>query len=249
MPAIRLVAPIAAAIAFAACGSSSVADDSSADASVDASATDAGTSGDASTPPDSGPSLIERLMALTAQCSVASNGRYATDQGATPTIDICRLNGAFFWKADMDIDCDGKTTPQCNRSTDPSYSNQTSVSDSQGNPLDAANLPFIVLPLPGSRFDFRAQGIKAGAAAIVLYDGQLAYGVFGDVGPSSIIGEASYAMAKAMGIDPSPTTGGVDSGVTYLVFTGAGAVPSRVEDPQEAAALGQSLAEQLLGNN
>ncbi len=40
----------------------------------------------------------------------------------------------------------------------------------------------------------------------------------GDTGPDEIIGEASYATAKALGIDPDPETGGTDSGVTYIVF-------------------------------
>src|SRR5437764_1231126 len=62
--------------------------------------------------------LAARLLALTAACTPASTGRYATDDGLAPTIDICRLSGAFFWHSDMDVDCDGQTTPECNLGTD-----------------------------------------------------------------------------------------------------------------------------------
>jgi hypothetical protein len=221
------------------------------DASTDASTINdaAGVDSGVDAGVDSGQSLVQQLTTLTANCNVASNGKYATDQGAPPTIDICKLNGAFFWTADMDVDCDGKTTTPCNSTTDPSYQNQTSFTDSKGNPLDAANLPYVVIPLASARFDYAAQGIAPGAVVIVLYNGQLEYGVFGDEGPSDIIGEASYAMASSLGIDPNPATGGVDSGVTYIVFTGPSAAPSMLEDHAATVTLGQSLAAQLIQNN
>ena len=52
--------------------------------------------------------------------------------------------------------------------------------------------------------------------------------VFADEGPSNIIGEASFATAKALGINPDPSNGGVDSGVTYIVF------PKKVPSPVES---------------
>src|SRR5437588_12797468 len=76
------------------------------------------------------------LLTLTSSCNEATHGRYATDDGEASTVAICRLNGGFFWKADMDIDCDGKRTSVCNENTDDAYQNQTSADDSNGNPLD-----------------------------------------------------------------------------------------------------------------
>jgi hypothetical protein len=198
---------------------------------------------------DGAADLIARLEMLTAHCTVASAGQYSTDVGAPPSVDICRLNGAFFWKSDMDIDCDGKSTAVCNSTTDPAYQNQTSFTQSDGQPLDASMLPYIVVPLPSTRFDYAAQGISGGAVAIVLYNGRMNFGVFGDEGPADIIGEASYAMAQSLGIDPNPATGGVDSGVTFIVFTGTGAVAMPIENHQAAVTLGQQLADQLLRNN
>jgi hypothetical protein len=223
-----------------------------ADGGVDARAPADGTPAiDAAGPADAADagSTVAQLIALTSSCAVASNGRYALDSGATPTVDICRLNGAFFWKADMDIDCDGKTTAQCNLQADPSYQDQTSFDDSMGNPLDAANLPYVVVPLPSSRFDYQTENIKPGALVIVIYNGQMTFGVFGDEGPSDIIGEASYAMAVSLGIDPDPSTGGIDRGVTYIIFTGTAAEVHPIEDHQAAITLGQTLVTQLLQDN
>jgi hypothetical protein len=198
----------------------------------------------------SGVPTAAELLAAASACNVISSSGYKTDDeaGLPANIDVCGLTGAVFWKADMDIDCDGKETTQCNASTDPSFYAGTAASDSNGDPLDAAALPYVVIPSKSTRFDYAAAGIKLGAVVAVIYQGQVQYGVFGDTGPSNIIGEASYAMAASLGIDPDPATGGADSGVTYIVFTGAGAVVAPIEDHAAAVALGQSLAAQLVAN-
>ena len=196
--------------------------------------------------PDAAGSLVERLLALTASCTAASTSKLATDEGEKGTVDICKLKGAFFWKADMDIDCDGQETAECNKTADPWFQNQTAFPQSNGKPLIASVLPYIVLPLADSRFSYKTAGILPGALAIVIYQGKLNYGVFGDLCAKGMIGEASYAMAASLGIDPDPATGGADSGVTYFVFTGAGAVVKPIEDHQAAVKLGQSLVQQLL---
>ncbi len=198
----------------------------------------------------SGVPTAAQLLAAASGCNVLSTSGYKTDDeaGLPADIDVCGLTGAVFWKADMDIDCDGKETTQCNASTDPSFYAGTAASDSNGDPLDAAALPFVVIPSKSARFDYAAAGIKLGAVVAVIYGDQVEYGVFGDTGPTNIIGEASYAMAASLGIDPDPAIGGADSGVTYIVFTGTGAVVAPIEDHAAAVALGQSLAAQLVAN-
>jgi hypothetical protein len=199
-------------------------------------------------PPESG--LAADLLALTAKCDVASNGKYATDVGEKATVDICKLKGAFFWKADLDVDCDGQQTTECNKANDPDYQNQTSFTQqSDGKPLIASKLPYVVIPLPSSRFRYDDQGIEPGALIIVIYQGKVAYGVFGDQGPDQIIGEASYAMAKSLGIDANPASGGTDSGVTYIALTGKGAVVRPIEDHAAAVKLGEKLAAALVTAN
>jgi len=199
-----------------------------------------GLQADAAAPP-----TAAELLAKLATCNKVG-GDYATDSGGAQTIPICGLTSAVFWKADMDIDCDGKQTTQCNLSTDPAYQNQTSATDSHGNPLDAAALPYVVVPLPSSRFDYMTAGLDFGSVIAVIYNGRVEYAVFGDEGPSSIIGEASYKTAQSLGIDPDPSTGGADSGVAYIAFTGASAIVPVIEDHDMAVQLGIAKARALL---
>jgi len=206
--------------------------------------------GGAGTGGASGAPTAADLMAKLASCNQVSNGLYKTDSdSASATVAICGLNGAVWWTADMDVDCDGKTTAECNVNTDPAYQNQTSATDANGDPLDAAALPFVVVPLPSSRFDYGAAGLQLGSVIAVIYQGQLGYGVFGDEGPKDIIGEASYAMAKGLGVDPDPSTGGTDGPVTYIAFTGDTAVASPIESHAAALAVGAARAQQLLQDN
>jgi Fungal chitosanase of glycosyl hydrolase group 75 len=187
----------------------------------------------------SGPTAAQ-LLAKVSSCSVASHGKYATDDGESSTVNICKSGSAFFWKADMDIDCDGVRTSHCNENTDPWYQNQTSFETSKGKSFQADSTHYFVIPLPSSRFDYTKNGIKPGSVAAIIYKSKVVYAVFADEGPNNIIGEASYATAKALGIDSDPANGGVDSGVTYIVFPGK--VPSPVESNSAIDNKGSSAA-------
>ena len=186
-----------------------------------------------------GPSASQ-LLNKVKNCSVVSHGKYATDDGESSTVNICKQGSAFFWKADMDVDCDGVRTSKCNEDTDPWYQDQTSFETSKGRPFQADSTHYFVIPLPSSRFNYQSSGIKPGSVAAIIYKSKVVYAVFADEGPNNIIGEASYATAKALGIDPDPETGGVDSGVTYIVFPGK--VPSPVESNSAIDSKGISAA-------
>jgi len=173
-----------------------------------------------------GPTAAQ-LLAKVTNCTVVSHGKYATDDETSSTVDICKQGSAFFWKADMDIDCDGIRTSNCNESTDPWYQDQTSFETSQGQSFQADSTHYFVIPLPSSRFSYSSNGITPGSVAAIIYNNKVVYAVFADEGPNNIIGEASYATAQALGIDSNPESGGVESGVTYIVFPGQ--VPSPVE--------------------
>ncbi len=196
-------------------------------------------------PDATGAPTAAELLAKLATCDVVG-GMFATDSGGDADISICMLSNAVFWKADMDIDCDGKMSAQCNLSADPDYQDQTAATDSHGDPLDAAALPYVVIPGVSSRFDYEQAGLAMGTVVAVIYDDHLAYGVLGDVGPTAEIGEASYAMAVALGIDPDPSTGGVDSGVAYIAFTGDAAKVDPIEDHDAAVSVGTARALVLL---
>ena len=186
------------------------------------------------------PPTAAQLLAKTSSCSVASNGKYKTDEETGATINICKSGSAYFWKADMDVDCDGISTSVCNSSTDPWYQNQTSFETSTGNFFTASSTHYFVIPLPSSRFNYSSAGIKPGTVAAVIYNNKIVYAVFADEGPNDIIGEASYATARDLGINPDPENGGTDSGVTYIVLKGN--VPSPVENNSAITAKGESAA-------
>jgi hypothetical protein len=188
----------------------------------------------------------DKLRARLATCAKqVSTGLFKTDdEGALPAeIPICELGAAVFWKADMDIDCDGKVTAKCSGKTDPAFQPDTALRSSTGQPLDASTLPYVVIPSVSQRFDYEAAGIVLGSVVMVVYGDKVEFGVFGDTGPEAIIGEASYAMAERLGIDPDPKTGGTTGGdkeVLYVAFKGAGAVIKKAEDHAAAVTLGEA---------
>jgi hypothetical protein len=196
---------------------------------------------------DPGAPTASELLGLIATCANNVGGPFATDDGGTPTVAICGLTGAAFWKADLDVDCDGKQTDQCNPNTDQAYQNQTAATDSHGDPLDAASLPYVVVPSKSAAFNYETAGLDLGSVVAVIYNDRVVYGVIGDTGPTKIIGEASYAMAAALGIDPDPSTGGAESGAAYIAFTGTAAHVDPIEDHQLATTVGIARASALLG--
>lgn len=210
---------------------------------MDAGAPDAS---EAAAPPALTPQAI---LAKLQGCVKASTAPYARDSGGTANIDVCAKLGAVFWNADLDVDCDGKQSTVCNKSTDASYQSQTAATDSKGAPLDASTLPFIVVPGVSTRWSYKAAGISMGSVGLVIYNGKMEYGIVGDVGPTSIIGEASYAMAQRLGINPDPSIGGTSSGVTYVIFTGPTSLVKTKEDHAEAVTIGTKKAEELVQQN
>ncbi|MEV7066818.1 glycoside hydrolase family 75 protein [Streptomyces collinus] len=180
------------------------------------------------------------LLAKVRDCAPISHGRYRSDNGAPANIPVCGTREAVFWKADMDIDCDGRPGPRCNSRTDPYFAASTAYAQSDGRPLSAERLPFIVVPAPSSLWDYRDHGIGGGSVVAVVHRDRVRYAVVGDTGPQGIIGEASYATAKALGIRADPHGGGAPSGVTYIVFKNTKVSP--IEDHEEAVTEGERLA-------
>ncbi|MET9760876.1 glycoside hydrolase family 75 protein [Streptomyces sp. NPDC006372] len=187
------------------------------------------------------------LLAEVRDCVSVSRGRYRRDNGAPAKIPICGTPHAVFWKADMDIDCDGRPGSRCNRRTDPHFSASTSYAQSDGRPLNAERLPFIVVPAPSRIWDYRDYGVGGGSVVAVVYRDRVRYAVVGDTGPRNVIGEASYATARALGIRPDPHGGGTSSGVTYIVFKNARVSP--IEDRAAAVAAGERLAREFVGRS
>ena len=116
-------------------------------------------------------------------------------------------------------------------------------------PLNSAALPYIVVPSTSSIWNYTSSGVHGASVAAVIYQGKVVYAVVGDTGPTQIIGEGSYALAVALGIDPDPSSGGTDSGVTFIVFSGNGSIVKPIENHGNATTLGQTLARQFINNN
>ncbi|MEU9591001.1 glycoside hydrolase family 75 protein [Streptomyces sp. NPDC048193] len=190
--------------------------------------------------PSQGPVRAADLLARTRDCTPVSHGRYGSDAGRRADIPVCGTRDAVFWKADLDIDCDGRRGARCNARTDPHFTAATAFTRSDGGPLDAEKLPYVVVPRPSGIWDHRADGVRGGSVVAVVHGDRVAYAVVGDVGPRDIIGEASYAAARALGVPADPSTGGVASGVTYIVFKDTETEP--IEDTAATERTGERLA-------
>ncbi|HEY2899481.1 MAG TPA: glycoside hydrolase family 75 protein [Polyangia bacterium] len=219
-----------------------------------------------------GSPAIAQLLALTKDCTatnkIASDtGLFASDNGMVS--HVCALKGgpgnvggAVYYTADMDIDCDGLTTTHCpgtGADKDPAYDDTTSFhgphsgTNAKGQALASENTPYVVIPeevvYPG------VDQNNGGNIVAVIYKDQIEFAVFGDQiayqpgDKSEPIGEASVRTANGLGIPPSPASGGVGSGVTYIVFAGAGSQPADMENIPEIQSLGAQLTESLLKNN
>jgi hypothetical protein len=200
--------------------------------------------------PPTGNATIDTLLKMTPEtCKTKLSGDYNLDSDPMDpdkgvTAAICGLNGAVYWVADMDIDCDGRATPGKCPGPDQSYQPDTAVHGPNGA-LAAAVTPYVVIPN-----NFTTTGLNPGTVVAVIYRAKLQFAVFGDTGPPTIIGEASYATADKLGIPPSPLDGGVlGRTVTYIAFTGTGTVPANVEDQAATQTLGDQLVTKLIANN
>lgn len=189
------------------------------------------------------PFTAEDIRSFATGGSPVSKSMYK--EGSTSPVPVMKKNGAVYWHSGMSIDCDGQPGSRCNQTTDPWFQSQTAWNQSDGRPLKAEVLPFVVIPLPSEIWNYADSGIKGGDLVVMAYKDEYVFGVVGDLGPSHRIGEASYAAASALGISPNPKTGGTANGVTYVVFPGASVRP--IEDTAVSNSLGQIKVEEWLG--
>jgi hypothetical protein len=200
---------------------------------------------DAFSPPTAGD-----LAGVTATCAKQiSNGLLSPRPGKPQTVQVCELSNAIFWTSGLAVLCSGKITTTCNKDTDPlGFQPMTTATDSNGDYLDAAALPYVEVSAPSSTFDYRMFSVKMGSVVAVVNRGRqvLAYGIVGTEGQKDIIGDASYAMAKAIEEDPDPVGGGTTNPITYIVFNNPAVTVTANESHDEAVKLGQVAAAALV---
>jgi hypothetical protein len=187
------------------------------------------------------------LAGVTAACAKPISADLASSYGRT--VQVCQLSNAIFWTSGLAVLCAGKVTATCNDMTDMTFQNSTTALDSKGEFLDAAALPYVEVSAPTSKFDYTMFQVKMGTVVAVIDRNNLTleYGIVGTVGQPDIIGDASYAMAKSLGIPENPNTGGRPSNsVTYIAFNNPGVAVTINEDHAEAVRLGQVAAAALV---
>jgi Ricin-type beta-trefoil lectin domain-like/Fungal chitosanase of glycosyl hydrolase group 75 len=142
-------------------------------------------------------------------------------------------SGVYAYTSSMAIDTDG-----IDADPDPDHQGQTTWTDDSGNYLGAHHVAYYVLgdycyekTSPCPHFYYAEHNITGLQFALIFYNGKVEGAVFGDTQGDSVtptsdndsreLGEASVLAATQLGIDGSGTTGGVDNGVTVVIFSGS----------------------------
>jgi hypothetical protein len=94
--------------------------------------------------------------------------------------------------------------------------------------VDAASVPYVVLPPEG----FKHAKLGDFAMVVNLENGKFAGAIIADESaPELPMGEGSIALAKLLGIDSNPRSGGTDGGVAYVIFPDSGkGVPRSLDE-------------------
>ena len=128
-------------------------------------------------------------------------------------------DGSITWTSKAAIDGDGSGT----ETPGDTFQADTSLHQN-GEPLNSQVDRYIVVP---PVIVWAVEGVVMGCQAFVTNtkNGRSSEAVVGDIGPHRKLGEISSALAVALGIDPSPTTGGYEDHVVhYSIIPGRYAV-------------------------
>jgi hypothetical protein len=165
-------------------------------------------------------------------------GRSYSGSGPVSVSKVGGRTGAFQYTGGMNVDTDGGTSALSR--SDPDYQSQTSMQWAGGRSLDADKIPFIVLPPSLAQ----GTGAKLGDLVQVKMGNKSTYAIYGDVGPSSKLGEGSLMLAKFLDSRAGPNNS-VSGKVTYTVLPGSGAqFGIRQGGPAKTAAQIQAAGEQ-----
>jgi len=165
-------------------------------------------------------------------------------------------SGVYAYSSSLAVDDDGSDPDP-----DPDHQDETTFQDSNGKQLAAHHVPFYVLgddcydrKSPCPHFFYKEHGIKGRQFALMFYKSKVIGAIFGDTqtgndqttsdNDSRELGEASVKAASSLGIPSSGTTGGVDNGVTVVIFSGSSWVVNGTNSTLNASA--QALVQKAL---
>lgn len=122
-------------------------------------------------------------------------------------------DGSVNYKAKAAVDTDGIGPLH----GDTCAQNETSLKWN-GKSLNADEDIYIVVP-PAILNGVRPIVLGCQARCTNVKNGRTTDAVVGDIGPHKKLGEISVACSKALGIDPSPTSGGTDEHIVHYSLT------------------------------
>ncbi len=173
--------------------------------------------------------VLARVQANMTPSNMVNSEPHINTQTGDFNVNVYQVTTGFFaYTSSMAIDTDGSDPDP-----DPDHQDQTAWQDDDGNYLGAHHVPFYVLgdicydgQSPCKWFYYDEHNITGLQFALIFYNGQCIGAVFGDTqgppgGDARELGEASVKSAELLGIPSSGTTGGVDNGVTVVVFSGS----------------------------
>ncbi len=152
--------------------------------------------------------------------------------------------GELIMETDLDTDADGSPNY---KKLDPHFGRPDTAYTFPGIPdgyMNAETVPYFVMPktpAPDGTLMFRKLGLEKGDIAAVMWNGRLAFAVFGDAGPDDKIGEGSIRLVESLGFDPFNSNHevirGISGKVVTIVFP-----QSRMKDLKPATAEAQIIA-------
>jgi hypothetical protein len=171
-------------------------------------------------------SIVGGVIRWTAGLAVDADGApncYAPPGNALQPLDFLAAAGHVgdWWG----IVCDAQGEPVVQGPGDPCPGYFVSTTALQNHALaltdpkryvDASRVPYLSVPP-----ELRHVGVKLGDVARVSYRAMWCPVVVADVGPEHHIGEGSVALARQLGLDPSPRHGGIGGGVSVTLWIGS----------------------------
>jgi hypothetical protein len=127
---------------------------------------------------------------------------------------LFQTTAGIYLRSGMSIDADG--SPRAGQ-IDPNGQSGTRMRYADSKSVNSEVVPYMVLPSGA----YQKFGIKLGDLALVRNtdNGRMSVAVFADTGPPHRTGEGSMELAREVGLNPSPTSGGTPKpSIEYLIL-------------------------------